>query len=440
LSSAQTLTCASCGSHEPAGSAFCGNCGAPFAAPETEVLETSTATASAGVLTCAICGNEEPEGSEFCGNCGTPFIAAPTTVVTSAAAEVDSWPEPQPQPVPEPELPPLAPGPPRRRRPLVLSALGVLIVGGVLGVLFGTGALSGSSRLPESAFLRQVNVGALGPLRQAVEAAAQDAAVNGAVSGDGIRIVQASNGGAQYLRVLQGLTGRQREEVKLLLAYFAANVSFGQALGAFNRADSGTLAALDSAVQGVRSTRTPVEGTLPTGLDLAPQESYVSSQALPPPPPPPPPASVTTSAGSYVEQVDDLLRRSRSVVVSLGSFVPRAARDEMSRSAAVIAAQSYLGQRRLELGRAQALGIPPEFAPAQALLVRSLQVSVADDEALVAWTLARRDGAGNAQAAFAQANRLGAQATTLKRQFLRVYGPLRQRATGRAPGSLPGIF
>jgi hypothetical protein len=128
------------------------------------------------------------------------------------------------------------------------------------------------------------------------------------------------------------------------------------------------------------------------------------------------------------------------VVVSLGSFVPRAARDEMSRSEAVAAARSYLSQRQLELARAQALSSPSEFGQAQALLIRALQASVADDEALVAWTLARRDGTGNARSAFQQANRLGAEATRFKRQFLRVYGPLRQQATGQSPGSLPAIF
>ena len=51
-----------------------------------------------------------------------------------------------------------------------------------------------------------MNTGALGPLRQAVQAAAQDAA-GGDVSSDGMRIAQVANGGADYLRVLHGLSG-----------------------------------------------------------------------------------------------------------------------------------------------------------------------------------------------------------------------------------------
>jgi hypothetical protein len=73
-------------------------------------------------------------------------------------------------------------------------------------------------------------------------------------------------------------------------------------------------------------------------------------------------------------------------------------------------------------------------------LIRALQASLADDRALVAWTVARRDGSGEAQAAFDRANRIGAQASALKRQFLRVYGQQRQSATGLTPATLPDTF
>jgi double zinc ribbon protein len=416
------LECASCGSQEPAGSAFCGNCGAPLAA-----LETSTAAATLGVQTCANCGNEEPEGSEFCGNCGAAFSA--TAVLEPETPQ--SWPEPEPEPEPARK-----PEPSRwRSRPVLLAVIGVLLVAAVAAVIVGTGVVGGgSSGMPESAFLRQLNTGAMGPLSQAVQAAAEDAA-SGSVNSDGARIVQVANGGADYLRVLHGLSGDQQKQVRLLLAFLASNVAYGQALGAFNADDSQSRLALDAAAQAVRSATT----RLPAGLDLAADASYVSSQSLPVPPPPPP-ASTTASAATYVQQVDELLRRSRSVVLSLGAFVPRAARDEISRDQAVSAASSYLRQRQRELAQAQQLNPPPDFSRAQGLLIRALQASVADDEALLAWTQARRDGTGNAQAEFQQANRLGAQATRFKRQFLRVYGSLRRQATGRSTASLPAIF
>jgi len=93
----------------------------------------------------------------------------------------------------------------------------------------------------------------------------------------------------------------------------------------------------------------------------------------------------------------------------------------------------------LELAQAQELTVPPAFARAQRLLIQSLQASVTDDQALVAWTVARRDG-GNAQAAFVRANQIGAQATRLKRQLQRAYRQQRQAATGRTPARLPEIF
>jgi Domain of unknown function (DUF4282) len=82
---------------------------------------------------------------------------------------------------------------------------------------------------------------------------------------------------------------------------------------------------------------------------------------------------------------------------------------------------------------------PSGFETAHGLLIRSFDASLADDEALVAWTVARRNG-GNGQALFAQANRLGARATALKRQFLREYGPRRRIATGQSPRTLPTDF
>jgi len=106
---------------------------------------------------------------------------------------------------------------------------------------------------------------------------------------------------------------------------------------------------------------------------------------------------------------------------------------------AVGLARSYTDKRRLELAQAQELTVPPAFARAQRLLIQSLQASVTDDQALVAWTVARRDG-GNAQAAFVRANQIGAQATRLKRQLQRAYRQQRQAATRRTPARLPEIF
>jgi hypothetical protein len=428
LSSPETLTCASCGSDEPAGSAFCGNCGAPFAAPEAEPTVTSTAAPTPGVQTCASCGNEEPEGAEFCGNCGAALVA-------------ESWPEAKPEPEPEP----VAPTQPARwrSRPALAAAGGLLLVGVALAVLFGVGAFDGGSGRPESVFLQQVNSGALAPLRAAVESAADDVdtAPGGfdAVAGaDGTRIVEVANRGAQHLRALHGLTAREQDDVRLLVAFLTANIQYGQAFGAYRPEDAQRRLALDDAIRAIRSTRERVEAAVPTGLELAAPGTYLSSRDRPVPPRPHGDVGPATPA-SYVDQVDRLLTRSHAVVVSLGAFVPKAARDEITRGQAVAAARSYLSQRQRELLQAASLDVPPDFAQAQGLLIRSLQASVVDDQALLAWAIARRDG-GDAQAAFKEANRLGKQATRFKRRFLSLYGSLRQQATGRAPSSLPAFF
>ena len=53
------MTCAACGSENPAGKRFCGDCGAPLGAA------------------CSSCGAENPPDKRFCGDCGAPLDAAP---------------------------------------------------------------------------------------------------------------------------------------------------------------------------------------------------------------------------------------------------------------------------------------------------------------------------------------------------------------------------
>ena len=59
------MTCAACGSENPAGKRFCGDCGAPLGAA------------------CPACGAENPPDKRFCGDCGTPLA---TTAAPPAAA------------------------------------------------------------------------------------------------------------------------------------------------------------------------------------------------------------------------------------------------------------------------------------------------------------------------------------------------------------------
>jgi hypothetical protein len=317
--------------------------------------------------------------------------------------------------------------------PLLLAVLVLLVFGAAVGALLGTGVIGGDSGKSESAFVKQVNENVLSPLGQANESAAGNArTAEGAFTraADGSRIVRVADEGSAYLRALSELSTQQRGEVQLLLALVAANRGYGQAFAAFTPDGSEGELALDSAAAGMHSAIATVAGRLPAGLQLPSPTAIITLHSAP----------VPDLGPVYVRQVDGLLQQSQAVVLALRSFVPRVARDEIDRSAAVTLARSYVEQRRVELDQARALSVPTAFASAQQLLLRSLEASLADDQALVVWTVARRDGSGDARAAFVRADRLGAQASALKNEFLRVYGPLRQAATGLSPNSLPDNF
>jgi len=64
------MRCSKCGSENPVGKRFCGDCGAPLAS------------------LCPKCRADNPAGKRFCGECGTALGAAAT--VTSAKTSGDS--------------------------------------------------------------------------------------------------------------------------------------------------------------------------------------------------------------------------------------------------------------------------------------------------------------------------------------------------------------
>src|SRR5215469_10502330 len=55
------MRCSSCGSGNPTGKRFCGDCGAPLKSH------------------CPQCGTENPPGKRFCGDCGTALAAGNST-------------------------------------------------------------------------------------------------------------------------------------------------------------------------------------------------------------------------------------------------------------------------------------------------------------------------------------------------------------------------
>jgi hypothetical protein len=151
-------------------------------------------------------------------------------------------------------------------------------------------------------------------------------------------------------------------------------------------------------------------------------------------------APATDPALDYVDRVDTLLAESQTVVIALRAFVPQASTDAISRGEAVRLARSYLAKRKLQLAQARTLVPPPELRDSQRLLLAAFAASLADDQALVDWTVARRDGDAGAPAALDRATQLGSRASAVKAVFRRTYGRERQASTGRPPTSLPKVF
>jgi uncharacterized OB-fold protein len=61
------MLCPSCGTENPAGKKFCGNCGTALA------------------MACESCGSPNPPGNRFCGECGASLSAGPAP---AAAREI----------------------------------------------------------------------------------------------------------------------------------------------------------------------------------------------------------------------------------------------------------------------------------------------------------------------------------------------------------------
>jgi hypothetical protein len=91
----------SLGHDNPDGSAFCDECGEPLnsAAPAPDANAQAPAVpvaaapveASAGTQTCPSCGAENPAGEAFCSNCGVSLLGAPAP---TAAPVAQAAPEP----------------------------------------------------------------------------------------------------------------------------------------------------------------------------------------------------------------------------------------------------------------------------------------------------------------------------------------------------------
>lgn len=122
-----TVRC-SLGHENPDGSAFCDECGEPLtgaapgatqaAAPQQPAAQPAAGAAPtpagpSGIQTCPSCGASNPAGEAFCSNCGVSLLGAPAPVAQQEApAAPTAAPEPQAAPVtpqPGPGAPVAAP-------------------------------------------------------------------------------------------------------------------------------------------------------------------------------------------------------------------------------------------------------------------------------------------------------------------------------------------
>jgi len=71
-----TVKCPSCGTKNPEGQKFCGECGVSLIRPPLP---------RAGLLKCPNCGFDNPEGKRFCVSCGS-MISRPPRPSTSKQA------------------------------------------------------------------------------------------------------------------------------------------------------------------------------------------------------------------------------------------------------------------------------------------------------------------------------------------------------------------
>lgn len=70
--------CANCGSENPEGQRFCGNCGRGL---------DQQPPARLGVVKCPTCGFDNPEGKRFCVDCGSMIPRTPRTALPGQEQE-----------------------------------------------------------------------------------------------------------------------------------------------------------------------------------------------------------------------------------------------------------------------------------------------------------------------------------------------------------------
>jgi len=408
--------------------------------------------------TCESCGNTEPDGARFCGECGAA-LEAPAAVLSSeppyhAATAVASAPtlvvEAPAVAATLPPVavasPPIAQAPRRRRRWPVVAAF-VVMLGGGAAVLLVSGVIPphhGRTTLADADFWRAANGHAALDLGAVDRTAQDDVSVatpteeSNALYDDGATMASYAAEAADELRALTGLTAAQTADRRVLQTLIASNRTYAIALEGYARQNV-SLDDLQSAATAVGAAARVAASVLPSEAQLPSEGVFVLAAPAPPVTATPSTPTDVGTPGAYVEAVDVLLNDSHRTLTAVKAFAPAVANGQLDNGSAVVEINRIISARQRQLDDALRLAAPAGFATVQALLVRSLRLSLQDDEALAGWVNERGAG-GNSQAALDDANAIGAQATLAKKRFIAAYARLRQAATGKTAASLPNGY
>jgi hypothetical protein len=143
-------------------------------------------------------------------------------------------------------------------------------------------------------------------------------------------------------------------------------------------------------------------------------------------------ASASGDAASYVNGLDRVLvQYSARARTTLGQLVDAVNGGSISEAGAANAIQAIIGNRQAFLTAIGKVTPPPAFSQAHQTLARSLQVSIADDQAIANWIDATFAGdSGSADYYWSRQQSLSLQASQLKQSFLDQYNGLRARLLG----------
>jgi len=434
-------TCPSCGNAEPASARFCGECGAS--------LDTAVPAALAG----------ETGGLNEFGEPASAVELAATVVLepetpTQIAQPGSEWPTPVAPlqtvaPTPPPvAAPPIASSPATARRvrqrwPIISAIAALVIMVGAVAALVATGTVGGrhKPKTPaNAAFLSAANSRAIRRLAAADKKARTDLArtlpgsEGSELWNDADAIVSNATAAAKQLRSLTHLSTAQIADRRVLQSFIAANRRYAIKIQWYSQ-QAVDFSEVKSAAADAATTDRVARDVLSVVVQLPSPSVFTIS----PPKSLPADDGGSTTASAYVSQVDRILRTSHQTFTEVVRFVPNVVKGRIDGSDAISQAKRFITDRDQALQSVLELQPPDEFAQAQRLLVRSLRLSLSDDQALLVWARARNNG-GDAKTQLAEVNRIGAQTSEAKTQFLDEYGPLRRAVTGKSRSSLPKGF